>query len=307
VGHGIGAVHRDQARRVSVTFEEYQAKAAATDAPEIAKNADLSIPLLGLAGETGSLLTLYKKWLRDGDAYQIVEDRLSEEMGDILWYLAAIARRRGLSLDSIARLNLEKTASRWLEHEDRALFDETRPESERLPRNFVAELQDVIDDEGRAVMRMTLNGESLGAPLTDNSYAGDGYRFHDIFHLALATNLGWSPVIRALLHRKRKSEAQLDEVEDGGRAIAIEEGIAALVFAYATQHSMLARVTTIDWSLLRTCHDMAIGLEVRMRPLFAWEQTILKAYEAWRIAIEHRGVRIICDLTNQKFVFEILD
>src|SRR5437016_6179995 len=98
--------------RVSMTFEEYQTKAAATDAPEIAKNADLSIPLLGLAGETGSLLTLYKKWLRDGDAYQMVEDRLSEEMGDILWYLAAIARRRGLSLDSIARLNLEKTASR---------------------------------------------------------------------------------------------------------------------------------------------------------------------------------------------------
>jgi len=290
-----------------VTFEEYQAKAAATDASEISKNADLSIPLLGLAGETGSLLTLYKKWLRDGDAYQIVEDRISEEIGDILWYLAAIARRRGLSLDSIARSNLEKTSSRWLKHEDHALFDETRPENERLPRNFVAVLQDVIDDEGRAIMRMTLDGESLGAPLTDNSYASDGYRFHDIFHLALAANLGWSPVMRALLHRKRKSEAQLDEVEDGGRAIAIEEGIAALVFAYATQHSMLAGVTTIDWSLLRTCNDMAIGLEVRKRPLFAWERTILKAYEAWRVAIEHQGVRIVCDLTIQKFDFEILD
>ena len=70
-----------------MTFEEYQNKVAATDAPEISKNTNLSIPLLGLAGETRSLLTLYKKWLRDGDAYQIVEDRLSEEMGDILWYL----------------------------------------------------------------------------------------------------------------------------------------------------------------------------------------------------------------------------
>jgi NTP pyrophosphatase (non-canonical NTP hydrolase) len=290
-----------------VTFEEYQAKAAATDAPKISKNADLSILLLGLSGETGSLLTLYKKWLRDGDAYQIVEERLSEEMGDILWYLAAIARRRGLSLGSIAKLNLEKTTSRWLEVKEHALFDDTRPDAERLPRTFAAELRDVIDDEGRAVMRMTLNGESLGAPLTDNSYASDGYRFHDIFHLALAANLGWSPVIRALLHRKRKSEAKLDEVEDGGRAIAIEEGIAALVFAYATQHSMLAGVTTIDWSLLRTCNDMAIGLEVRTRPLFAWERTILKAYEAWRTAIEHRGVRISCDLTDQRFDFELLD
>lgn len=289
-----------------MTFEEYQAQAAASDAQEISKNADLSILLLGLSGETGSLLTLYKKWLRDGDAYQIVEDRLSEEMGDILWYLAAIARRRGLSLDSIARSNLQKTHSRWLQPEHCQLFDETRPEPEQLPRSFVAELRDVTDDDGRAVMRMTVDGKSLGAPLTDNSYANDGYRFHDIFHLALAANLGWSPVLRALLHRKRKSEAQLDQVEDGGRAIAIEEGISALVFAYATQHSMLLGVTTIDWGLLRTCNDMTIGLEVRSRPLFAWEKTILKAYEAWRIAIEHHGVRLICDLTTQQFDFEVL-
>ncbi len=290
-----------------MTFDEYQAKAAATDPTEISRNSDLSVLLLGLSGETGSLLTLYKKWLRDGDAYQIVEERLSEEMGDILWYLAAIARRRGLSLESIAEANLTKTSSRWLEHKNEPLFDEKREESERLPRNFVAELQDITDDVGRPAMRMTLDGATLGAALTDNSYEGDGYRFHDIFHLALAANFGWSPVIRALLRRKRKSDAQLDEVEDGGRAIAIEEGIAALVFAYATQHSMLAGVTTIDWSLLRTCSEMAAGLEVRQKSLFAWERTIVKAYDAWRAAIAHGGVRITCDLTCQKFEFELLD
>jgi NTP pyrophosphatase (non-canonical NTP hydrolase) len=79
-----------------VTLDEYQQKASATDAAEIAKNPDLSVLFLGLAGETGSLLTLYKKRLRDGDAFQIVEERLSEEMGDILWYLAAIARCRAV-------------------------------------------------------------------------------------------------------------------------------------------------------------------------------------------------------------------
>ena len=78
-----------------MTLDEYQQKASATDAREIAKNPDLSVLLLGLAGETGSLLTLYKKRLRrDGDAVPSSEkERLSEEMGDILWYLAAIARR----------------------------------------------------------------------------------------------------------------------------------------------------------------------------------------------------------------------
>ena len=66
-----------------MTFDEYQNSAAATDPSAISKNPDLSVLLLGLAGETGSLLTLYKKWLRDGDAYQVVEQRLAEEMGDI--------------------------------------------------------------------------------------------------------------------------------------------------------------------------------------------------------------------------------
>ena len=121
----------------------------------------------------------------------------------------------------------------------------------------------------------------LGSPLTDNSYEKDGYRFHDIFHIALACMMGWSPVIRALLRVKRKSDPQLDEVEDGGRAIAIEEGIAALVFSYASKHSMLANVTTIDWSLLRTCSEMAAGLEVSREPLSGWEKTILAAFEAW--------------------------
>lgn len=290
-----------------MTFDEYQAKAAVTDAAGIGKNTDLSIPFLGLAGETGSLLTLYKKWLRDGDSYQVMEDHLIEEMGDVLWYLAAIARRRGISLGSIAKANLEKTYSRWLEDDKSVLLDDARPESECLPRTFVAELRDSIDDKGRVIMNMTIGGESFGAPLTDNSYAGDGYRFHDIFHLGLAAILGWSPVTRALLRRKRKSEAQVDEVEDGGRAIAVEEGVAALVFAYAMKHSMLEGVTTIDWGLLRTCREMTLGLEVERRPLFSWEQVILKAYAAWRVAIARGGVRIFGNLMDQRFEFTTLD
>jgi len=289
-----------------MTFDEYQTQAAATDAAEISRNPDLSVYLLGLSGETGSLLTLYKKWLRDGDAFQIAEDRLSEEMGDILWYLAAIARRRGLSLDEIAQRNLAKTASRWLRNGS-SLFDDDREEAERLPRHFVAELRDLTDGDGRAVIQMTLNGTALGAMLTDNSFEADGYRFHDIFHLSLAVNLGWSPVIRALMKRKRKSTPDLDEVEDGGRAIAIEEGIAALVFSYATQHSMLAGVSTLDWELLRTCSSMASGLEVRQTPLQAWERAILDAYEAWRVALDHRGVRITGDLLTRQFKYSHLE
>lgn len=290
-----------------MTLNEYQQRAAVTDASEISKNSDLSVLLLGLAGETGSLLTLYKKWLRDGDAYQMVEARLSEEMGDILWYLAAIARRRGLALEAIALANLDKTSGRWLKEADEPLFDEGRDTAECLPRTFVAELRDGHDEDARSVMRMSLNEQPLGSELTDNAHDPDGYRFHDILHLSLAANLGWSPVIRALLKRKRKSDPQLDEVEDGGRAIAIEEGIAALIFTYAAQHSMLEGVETIDWGILRTCNAMAAGLEVCSKPLFAWERAILSAFKAWREAIRNGGVRLSGDLINHRLEFQPLD
>jgi hypothetical protein len=39
-----------------------------------------------------------------------------------------------------------------------------------------------------------------------------------------------------MLGCKRKSNPRIDEVEDGGRAKAIEEGVAALVFQYAEEH-----------------------------------------------------------------------
>ena len=289
-----------------MTLDEYQKKASATDAPEIAKNPDLSVLLLGLAGEAGSLLTLYKKQLRDGDAFQVAEERLSEEMGDILWYLAAIARRRGLSLESIARANLEKTASRWLSGKEQALFDAEMPAAEQLPRQFTATLRNSMDEKGKLWMNMVFNGEPLGAELTDNAHDPDGYRFHDILHLSFAAVLGWSPVIRALLKRKRKSSSRLDEVEDGGRAIAIEEGIAALIFTYATEHSLLDGVETIDWGILRTCHAMSAGLEVGRRALFDWEQAIISAFRAWRLAINDGGVRVIGDLERKSFVFEPL-
>jgi NTP pyrophosphatase (non-canonical NTP hydrolase) len=282
-----------------MTFDEYQIASEKTDKTLGAGHDDLLVPLLGLSGEVGSLLTLYKKWLRDGDSYQVVEDRIGEELGDILWYVSAVARRKNLSLSALAAANLEKTTSRWLQPADQSLFDEPYPDSERLPRRFVAELRD--DKQG--LTNLLIDGKPLGARLKDNAYERDGYRFHDIFHLAAATMLGWSPVLRALLERKRKSNVSVDEVEDGGRAIAIEEGVSAVVFSYAVQHSFLDGVHTIDWTLLRTCHEMTSRLEVGSRTLYEWEQMLLKCYEAWRKVQDNNGGVIHCDMVARTFEF----
>ena len=286
-----------------MNFDHYQKEALRTDRVPVRDHADdvlsLVVPMLGLAGETGQLLSEYKKHLRDGEAHRLFKERVSEELGDLLWYIANVASKFDLELDEIAAANLAKLKARWASERATPLcFDATFPEGERLPRRFEAELVDVADEHRRRV-RVSINNVLHGDVLTDNAYDPDGYRFHDVFHLAYAAVLGWSPVTRALLRCKRKSRPLLDEVEDGGRAAVIEEGIAALVFDYARRHHMLDSVSTLDFQLLRTIKDMTSHLEVRECTTGDWEQAILQGFTVWRAVLAKSGGRIAVDLDRR--------
>src|SRR5262245_20551094 len=94
-------------------LSEYQRQAQTTDQVKGMAGEAILVPLLGLAGEVGSLLVEYKKQLRDGSAHRLYREQVSEELGDLLWYVANIAAKHGLDLDTIARENLRKTTSRW--------------------------------------------------------------------------------------------------------------------------------------------------------------------------------------------------
>src|SRR6267378_145384 len=270
-------------------LREYQLEAQKTDqVPGTRKDdgrAGIMVPLLGLAGEAGTLLTEYKKWLREGESYQIFKDRVSEELGDILWYVSNIASKEGLDLESIARDNLEKAKSRWLpanggDQGRLRLFDEAFPAGEQLPRSFRIEFREESCKGVKVILRQ--DGKPLGNELTDNAYESDGYRFHDVFHLACAAVLGWSPVMRKLMGRKRKSNEDVDRVEDGGRAIAIEEGISALVFDYAHDHAYLKGVNHIDYGTLRTIKQLTGHLEVAECSEHQWQDAILQGFSVWR-------------------------
>jgi NTP pyrophosphatase (non-canonical NTP hydrolase) len=281
-------------------LDSYQKEALRTDRVPARQGSDdvlsLIVPMLGLAGETGQLLSEYKKHLRDGEAHRLFKERVSEELGDLLWYVANVASKFNLTLDGIATDNLAKVKARWaVERAEPLCFDATLPEGERLPRQFEIELIDIEGEERRRV-RVMINGVPFGGELTDNAYDPDGYRFHDVFHFAYAAVLGWSPITRALLRRKRKSRPLLDEVEDGGRAAVIEEGVAALAFDYARRHHMLAGVSALDYQLLRTIKDMTSHLEVSQSTTGEWEQAILQGFEVWRVVAVERGGRITVDL-----------
>lgn len=290
-----------------MSLDEYQRAAADTDQCSPTDPHGTMIALLGLAGEAGSLFTLYKKYLRDGDAYQIMDARVQEEVGDILWYLARIASRFGLNLQDVAEANLVKSRHRWLTSEPMTFnsLDENFTERERLPRLFRAEFREV-GTPAHPHVEVYVDGLKWGSTLTDNAYSEDSYRYHDILHMAFATVLGWSPVVRALLKRKRKSKPTTDEVEDGGRAVVIEEGIAVLVFNYARQHSLLKQVKRLDWPLLRTCKEMSSHLEVSARSLNDWEEAILQGFAVWRNLQEHGGGVVICNLDTRQMRYQPL-
>jgi len=95
-------------------FNEYQDLAGKTAIyPKIGSHG-LLYPVLGLAGEAGEVCEKVKKLFRDRGGV-ISEEFLASiknELGDVLWYLAAICRELNLSLDDIAKENLEKLFSR---------------------------------------------------------------------------------------------------------------------------------------------------------------------------------------------------
>ena len=83
-----------------LSVADYAKQAATTDQRRGA-NA-LGFSMLGLFGEAGSLLSEAKKKQRDPASYLGYAEVVAEELGDVLWYLAAIARRSRLALADIA-------------------------------------------------------------------------------------------------------------------------------------------------------------------------------------------------------------
>ena len=72
---------------------------------------DVTNFVLGLCGESGEVAEQVKKYLYHG--VTLDRTKLANELGDVLWYLAAIASISGLSLGYIAELNLAKLRERY--------------------------------------------------------------------------------------------------------------------------------------------------------------------------------------------------
>lgn len=369
----------------ALSLNDYQKLAVKTDRTRL-KSGNLSLPILGLFGETGSLLSEVKKKQRDSKAYDSYESGVIEEFGDALWYLAVIAahanirladiadefgggsneaflfvnlqpqqtlnlaapttefartllklansvgnlansegqalsavdpgalaeklriifrnlvhaaNEAGVTLGEAAVYNLRKAQDRWpTDRTPHPLFDLEFPPEEQLPRRIEIEIFERYSGPKQYVYQRC-NGVNIGDRLTDNSVVEDFYRFHDAFHYAYAAILGWSPVTRALLKVKRKSKTKVDDGEDGARAVILEEGVAAYVFARAKEHHFFEGRDEVDFNLLKTVRSFVQGFEAEKCPLWLWEEAILKGNAAYRFLRHHRRGRLILNLDKR--------
>lgn len=362
----------------TLLLSEYAAEVAPTD---ILKSADLHPVLQGLFGEVGGVMSSAKKHVREKAAYPGFRKAAEEEFGDALWYLAAICRRIGVSLESIfaeaanhgdyknvgaasditngalayvalpisatgsldstlvrlgqtaaallggepkqsdliafarayldsihaaqlsfsdvARGNLKKARGAFIEPETVDLenldFDKQFASEEQLPRNFRIRINE--RNSGKSYLQW--NGVFIGDPLTDNISDQDGYRFHDVFHFAFAAVLHWSPVMRALIKHKRKSNPKFDEEEDSGRAIVVEEGLTAWLFTKAKELNYFENQERVSLGILKSIGEFVTGYEVDRCPLKLWERAILNGYAVFRQLKANQGGWIVGDRQNR--------
>ena len=295
-------------------FNDYLERAASTDMIEDDIDA-LRIGLMGIAGEAGTILSEAKKSLRDDAPIPGLKEILAEELGDLLWYIALVSRRLKIDFNEVAEANLRKTEELWSSSPlDPPTYDDHPFETEKFLRHVTVRFE---EDRRMSPPKVRIRplGElgdriwhakgkrQIGDDLDDNSDTDDGYRYHDIIHLAHMTVLGWSPVLRGLMGAKRKSVGDLDRVQDGARAIAVEESLAAFVFNYLAQYDYDSRA--ISWDLVRYIRWIVRGLEVQNQPVTAWKRTYTQAFDIFRCLREHSGGIVRCDLDARELSFGI--
>ncbi len=260
----------------------------------VIKSSDLDKTLLNLGKATAALLGIKRLDKQTCDLLRTFSD----------CYLQALQTAQ-VSFSKVARMNIAKVRGRFLDPDPSTLptFDSDFPDDERLPLHF--EIKITQRKSGRSYLQW--NGVFIGDPLTDNIIQSDGYRFHDVFHLAHAAILHWSPTFRDLIKHKRKSNRKVDEAQDGGRAIVIEEGLTAWIFSCAKYLNFFEGKTSVSFDLLKTVWQFAQGYEVEKCPLKLWEQAILEGYEVFRQVRDNNGGIVIGNRETRTIEYKPID
>lgn len=94
-----------------MTINEFQKEAMRTANGMLRPRQLLLNGLMGLNGEAGECIDLYKKVLFQGHTMDV--EHMAKELGDVAWYLAVSAEALGYDLETIMQMNVQKLRARY--------------------------------------------------------------------------------------------------------------------------------------------------------------------------------------------------
>ena len=96
-----------------MNFKEYTEKMKRTAGSLELNNENLCWGAMGISGEAGDVTDYLTKVVFH--CHELNKEKLAEELGDVLWYLACTAELIGYDLENIAEMNIEKLKKRYPE------------------------------------------------------------------------------------------------------------------------------------------------------------------------------------------------
>jgi NTP pyrophosphatase (non-canonical NTP hydrolase) len=96
-----------------MNMNEYQDLASRSKNKELDAREEMLQDALGVAGEAGECADLVKKHAFHG--HPLDKDKLTKELGDVLWYVSQLAGAIGVTLDEVAEKNIAKLKARYPE------------------------------------------------------------------------------------------------------------------------------------------------------------------------------------------------
>ena len=93
-----------------MTFDQYQQLARRTQNQSIDQTSMFIHSICGLMGELGEVASIYQKKIQ---GHPVDNQKVCEELGDLLWFVAEFADWCGLNLSDVAANNVAKLLKRY--------------------------------------------------------------------------------------------------------------------------------------------------------------------------------------------------
>lgn len=186
----------------AMELDRYQRAARRTD---INRGTDTAaFVLLGLLGEAGSVLAEVKKKQRDRVEPPKYRDRVIEELGDLLWYIAVTADRNGIRLGPLAQRALTKRELEVHKSPSKLTFADIQKidKAEVVEPSLLLEWR-LIDLAASAARVLTEHREFLRKKRGDSEgiFSSLADLFGDLLHVSSRTNIALSTVAKENLKK----------------------------------------------------------------------------------------------------------